>query len=198
MRRSSAGKSGRLHDPWRLPQVCLVDRSDGIVANKQNGSLWAIEHKTTGANLTTEFKLAYRMDPQIMAHIYCWRSEGYDVKGVLMNVIQFKKVIQQTTAKCKVHKIEQRLCWAAHLGGEMFYVEPPPGVYARWLEEQQKNAAHYRDLLLGGGTPGMQGLVNGTCKNCSFSGFCYKGREAFDLLIKRDSPSWVTRSGLYD
>ncbi len=178
--------------------VILVDRADGLVCNKENGSLWAMEHKTTGAAVTDHtWVMQWRMHPQIMAHIYCWRAEGYDVKGVLMNAIQFNRIPAPTDTKCRTHKIETRLCWASHIHQNLFEVQPSEDAYQAWILEQTANAKKYKRLLLGRGSVPQEGLTNGHCGHCHLQEFCYKGRNAYELLVTRDAPSWITRSGLY-
>jgi hypothetical protein len=188
--------------------VILVDRADGLVRNKTNDSLWAIEHKTTGAYLTADWMQQWRMNPQIMAHLFCWRAEGYDVKGVIMNAIHFGKVPtpkfkrlksgEMKEQPCRTHQCPVSMCWQAHLQTQIFEVVPSQEVYDAWLIEQRANAAQYRKLLLGGGSIPQEGLVNGHCAHCWLQEFCYRGRNAYELLKMRDAPAWVTRSGLYE
>lgn len=204
---SGAGAFGESQHRVLDCPVILVDRADGLVHNRDNGSLWAIEHKTTGANITRDWMLQWRMNPQIMAHIYCWRAEGYDVKGVIMNAIHFGKIpvskfnrLKDGTMhekSCRTHGTPVSMCWQAHVQAQIFEVVPSEQVYNAWLVEQKANAEKYRRLLLSGGAVPQEGLTNGHCAHCWLQEFCYRNREAYELLAMRDAPSWITRSGLY-
>lgn len=196
---------------WNEPPVMLTDRADGLVCNKENGSLWAFEHKTTSARIDAGWTSQWSMNPQIMAHCFAWRSEGYDVKGVLMNAIGFgryplpqvefktnRRSGEEEEVLCKTHHVGKSLCWQAHIQGQLFPVVPDESVYENWLFEQKENARRYRALLTGSGEVAMEGLVNGHCRQCHLKEFCKSGRSNYGLLIKREAPAFVTRSGLYN
>jgi len=194
------------------------DKSDGIVRNRDNGSLYSLEWKSTGEWLGEDTMSKYLMDDQVTTHTHVCRENGYDVAGVLMFIVQFNKLPTPsfttpkkgppTPVKCKSHHIAIADCWPSHLRFQRFFVDRSPEQIAQWKREAEREAYGYADALerfraagndFGAAEIPMEGLFNGTCRNCRLKTFCLSDRKRFDMLTTRtpNDPT-IIRSGVYD
>lgn len=194
----------------RLPEhnVQMSDKSDGIVENVDNGSLYSLEWKSTGEWLGEDTMNKYLLDDQISAHTYVCRENGYDVKGVLMFIVQFSKLPVPSKDKCRDHKIPKSDCWPAHLRFQRFFIDRSPEQLEQWKREAEVEAYKYADELIRFEAAGrdfarartpMEGLFNGSCAKCRLRDFCLRDRRGTDMLITRQpTDTTIVRSGVYD
>lgn len=61
---------------------------DGLIKDKE-GKLWVLEHKTSGVDTSpgADYWTALRLDSQISTYILACKCNGYDVEGVLYDVL---------------------------------------------------------------------------------------------------------------
>lgn len=189
--------------------VVMSDKSDGIVEQLDTGDLYSLELKTTGAWLGADKAEDYLMDGQFSAHTAVCRANGFDVKGVLLFLVQFSKLPIPDTTKCKEHKIPKKDCWPSHLRFQRYFIQRSDEQLAQWAREAEAAAYRYADTIerFNGsftGEPGwrgirMQGLFNGTCKDCHLKSFCLSDRRNSASIVTRQvTDSTIVRSGVYE
>jgi hypothetical protein len=197
--------------------VVISDKSDGIVRNKDTGDLYSLEWKSTGSWLGDDTMAKYLLDDQVTTHTHVCRENGYDVKGVLMFIVQFSKLPvpafktnkkgETTPAKCRTHSIATQDCWPSHLRFQRFFVDRSEEQINQWKREAEREAYKYADAVesfraagntFTGSGIGMQGLFNGTCSNCFMKTVCLQDRRETGRLSTRtvNDPS-IVRSGVY-
>lgn len=195
----------------------ISDKSDGIVRNKDTGDLYSLEWKSTGAWLGDDTMSKYLLDDQVTTHTHVCRENGYDVKGVLMFIVQFSKLPvpgvktskkgAETPTKCRTHGIATQDCWPSHLRFQRFFVDRSPEQIEQWKREAEREAYKYADALENYRTVGsfyaaqtpMEGLFNGTCQNCFMKGVCLSDRTNIAIMNTRPiTDTTIVRSGVYN
>lgn len=205
------------HDDMDYLDVVVSDKSDGIVRNKDTGDLYSLEWKSTGSWLGDDTMNKYLLDDQVTTHTHVCRENGYDVKGVLMFIVQFSKMPtpgftspkkgEPKPLQCKTHHIAIQDCWPSHLRFQRFFVDRSPEQIEQWKREAEREAYRYADAVEkykeagsfhAAQTP-MEGLFNGTCQNCYLKNFCLSDRTNSSILSTRpaNDPT-IIRSGVYD
>lgn len=71
----------------------VAGKLDKLLRKRADGSIWFVEHKTTGADLTAgaTYWQRLRMDPQVSIYHFGCRELGYDPAGCLYDVIDRPK-----------------------------------------------------------------------------------------------------------
>ncbi len=193
--------------------IIVSDKSDGIVQNVDTGDLYSLEWKSTGSYLGTDTMDKYLMDDQVTTHTHVCRENGYDVKGVLMFIVQFSKLPMPEfnkdgkPKKCRTHHIAQTDCWPSHLRFQRFFVDRSPEQIEQWKREAAREAEKYADAVsafaeykdFGKANMPMEGLFNGTCANCQYKNFCLGERRDFATMSTRQlDDTTIVRSGVYE
>ena len=174
----------------------VSDKSDGIVADKVDGSLLAVEWKSTGSQVGAEFAMLKRLDPQFKQHVYVCKANGYDVMGVLLGAIQINKIPEASTKKCRLKEhqgIEQRYCWPKHVKYGMFPLIYSPEEMEIWRDNVEASLLSYEQLLdwfTISDLPEIpqEGIIGDRCGYCDYRQFCHLGnRTNMTLLEKHDN-----------
>ena len=184
----------------------VSDKSDGIVADKVDGTLMSIEHKSTGSQINAQFAMLKRLDPQFKQHVYVCNANGYKVGGVLLNAIQINKIPEATTKKCRLddHKgIEYRYCWYKHIKYGMFPLMFSPEEMEVWRHNVEGALIRYSRLItthdmLDPAIP-QEGIIGDRCGYCDYRDFCHaSNRTNFTILeprVQRDDED-IIHSGV--
>lgn len=184
----------------------LSDKSDAIVEDITDGTLMAIEHKSTGSKVTAEFAMLKRCDPQFKQHVYVCRANGYEVAGVLLNAIQINKIPDPVSRKCAEHKIAKQQCWTEHIKSGMFPITYSPEEMETWVSNTENALEEYYELISGKDISQLssipqQGIVGDRCGYCDYRRFCDSGRRNMTLLAPRsdrDDGEEIIHSGIVE
>jgi len=68
----------------------LAGKLDGIVRRRDDGTLWLVEHKTHGGDLspTADYWRRLRLDPQVSLYFDGARALGYELSGCIYDVLK--------------------------------------------------------------------------------------------------------------
>ncbi|KKM73035.1 hypothetical protein LCGC14_1414490 [marine sediment metagenome] len=69
---------------YKSPTTIFAGKIDGIV--KLDGELWLLEHKTA-ASIDNKYITSLDLDDQVNTYLWAARELGYDIKGVIYNVL---------------------------------------------------------------------------------------------------------------
>jgi len=184
----------------------VTDKSDGIVRMKDTGDLFAIEHKTTG-HIGEGVASDYALDSQITTHVAACRGNGRDVKGVVLQVLQFNKLPDPLATTPKTGKPlscrtsghgYQRDCWTQHVRWERFTLTRTESQINTWIANTVPLLVRYGRLLEQGLLDAPQEGLFGKCGSCEFLPFCLSERRNWDMLTVREREPGVLYSGVYE
>ena len=184
----------------------VSDKPDGLIRMRDTGDLLAYELKTTG-HIGENYLADYAMDSQITTHVAALREAGHDVKGVLLQVLQFNKLPNPLATTPKTGKPlscrtsghgYQRDCWTLHVRWERFPVLRSEAEIANWHEEALESILAYHKVLESPLDRVRQEGIFGRCGGCEFQPFCLTQRRNFDCLTLREREPGIVYSGLYN
>lgn len=195
---------GKMFDGDQLVEVCISDKSDGIVRMRDDRSLWAFENKTTGW-LGDEVMSDYDLDSQITTHVVASQAHGWDVKGTLMQVVSFAKLPDPNELTPKTHKPAscrtsghglKRDCWPQHVRWCRFPIQRDDDDVVTWKENVLALLRKYLNILsLPLEAVSQEGLF-GHCSKCDFRNFCKGHRREIDTrLVRREREPGIIYSG---
>jgi hypothetical protein len=189
----------------------VSDISDGIIASKDDGTLWSLEWKTTSKLPDVKFISTQMVNPQMAQHIYVCRANGFNVAGVLLGVIQFNKIPQPTKYLCRNrdHKgIRESDCWHRHVRGGFFPITMSPPQLETWRANAEHSLDEYNTIahqakrlgLAGVGLQLQEGLIGDRCDWCDYKQFCHASqRKGLDMLIPfEETREDIIHSGLVE
>lgn len=168
-------------------ELHLIGRCDAIVEHE--GDLYVLDHKTTG-RIDTPWRHQFRLDAQMTGYVWAAsQTLGQHVRGIFVNGIEFCK-LPTSDRKCPKHGLKYEECGAEHATFEIVQNDRSDTELDAWLETTVKLAARYTELVRSVSSIdavrglSMQGTFNGSCRFCSFKGFCENERNAPGLLIE--------------
>ena len=182
----------------------ISDKSDAIVRMKDSGDLFAFENKTTKW-IDEDWLLDYALDSQLTTHVAVPRENGFDIKGVFLQVLAVNKLpnplATTKTGKPQRCRVEghgfTRDCWTNHVRWERYIATRTDEDLDTWQLNVERLIRLYRDTLIRPLVDVPQTGLFGKCGRCEFLAFCRSQRNNFDLLVKRDREEGVNYSGIY-
>jgi hypothetical protein len=144
-------------------------------------------------------------------HIYVCRSNGFNVAGVLLGVLQFNKIPQPSKYLCRNrdHKgIREQDCWHRHVRSGFFPIMMSPEQLETWRGNAKLSLNKYDEIAITANSWGLggvkfmsqEGLIGDRCDWCDYKQFCHASqRKGFDMLIPfEETRDDVIHSGLVE
>jgi hypothetical protein len=189
----------------------ISDKSDGLGRLRDNGSYVALEHKTVSW-LGPDYIRDYDLDSQITTHVEAWRRNGVDVKGVVLQAVQFNKLPDpfqvnkpdKKTGLCKPTKCRTAdhgtvdICWPLHVNTARFVVTRSQEDIDVWLKNVAGQLVKYKRLLERDLNDASQEGLFGRCGNCDFLSFCKGHRQNLEGLFVREREEGILYSGFHE
>jgi hypothetical protein len=181
---------------------------DVLVADKVDGSLHAIETKSTSKRLDVKFAMNKRIDPQFRQHLYICHANGFDVKSIILNAIKINKIPQRISKKCRICKIRQDQCWVNHIEFNRFPFTYSPTELLDWMKSTGVLLDKYKGIIYDDWRGALkpfselhmirqEGIAGDRCSFCGYRDFCGSGRTNMTLLgskiVEREG---IIRSGV--
>lgn len=164
------------------PAFVMWGRLDAIVQSQHDGSIYVLDHKTTG-RLTPYWTEKFRMDSQMSG--YTWAAQktlGMPVVGVYINAIEYSK-LPDSSRKCTNHGVPYSECGPLHMKSELLIYTRSPDQLEEWRLSAIQLARKYRelhrtipDLATALTNTRMEGTFTGACGFCTFNKFCQANR----------------------
>lgn len=165
------------------PAFVMWGRLDAIVQSQHDGSLYVLDHKTTG-RLTPYWTEKFRNDSQMSGYVWAaQKTLGMPVTGVYINAIEYSKLPSDPVRKCREHGVVYAECGRHHMKSELLIYTRSPDQLDEWRRTAIHLARKYRDLIHRVKNiddvlteTRMEGTFTGACGFCSFSKFCQANR----------------------
>jgi hypothetical protein len=192
-------------------EYVVSDKSDGLGRMRDDGALYPIEHKTVGW-LGADYVRDYDLDSQITTHVEAWRRNGCDVKGVVLQAVQFNKLpdpFQVTKPNKKTGEVRSVTCrvpnhgpvsecWTQHVNAQRFVVTRSQEDVDTWMVNVWAQIRKYRDVLETVLEEVAQEGLFGHCGKCEYLNFCKGHRQNLESLFKREREDGILYSGFHE
>ena len=166
-------------------EILFVGRMD-VVGEYLNGYV-VVDHKTTGF-INQLWSDQWKMDGQVTGYIWAARQLLRDkpVMGAFINGVQFSKLPNDGTRKCKEHGVKYAECGPMHAKWETVgLLERNAVMVENWLADAVTMAEGLLRLSQAVGSDmdrlpelQMEGVFTGECRWCEFrQGVCEVGRR---------------------
>ncbi len=166
-------------------EILFVGRMD--VVGEYLGGYVVVDHKTTGF-INAMWTDQWAMDGQVTGYIWAARQLLRDkpVMGAFINGVQFSKLPNDGTRKCKDHGVKYAECGPMHAKWEVVgLLERNATMVENWLAEAVPMAEGLYRLWKAAGSDmdtlpslQMEGMFTGECRWCEFrKGVCEVGRR---------------------
>ena len=184
-------------------EVMFVGRMD--VVGEYLGGYVVVDHKTTGF-INSMWTDQWAMDGQVTGYIWAARQLLRDkpVMGAFINGVQFSKLPNDGTRKCKDHGVKYAECGPMHAKWEVVgLLERNATMVENWLAEAVPMAEGLYRLWRAAGNDmealpnlQMEGQFTGECRWCEFrKGVCEVGRRPGVARAALEFAPWTPLEG---
>lgn len=154
------------------------------VRERATGALMVCDHKNRFGYINDWYTKDFRLKSQFTGYVWVLQRL-YDevVSGVYVNALAVQKLPNNTTTRCRVHKVPYNQCRLEHVDAKLFVVSRPHYLLESWERLAKKYAQRWLELKkMVSGVEMVKylednGTFTGGCTFCEFKKFCASGRS---------------------
>lgn len=189
-------------------EVPLTEESDIVLTGRTDlGGYWEGDNlvvwddKTTGKRVTDYWADKYRLESGQSGYVWALRQKQWPVLGTLINGIEYSKLPDDPSRKCKTHGTVYAECGPRHAKWQVFGPYPREAAfleewradaialarrYKQWVQEIAPRLEDVRQVP-------MTGVFTDGCSYCEYSDFCLGGRNHVLIEANTVESKWDPR-----